>query len=106
MMMMAEMICFVYIGLTLTDAVIGHYENILIAIVLLCGWLGGRALMMGVFAFFLSRNEKMRIRGKEWIYLITSGMIKGPLAYIFANIIVAKSVPCIDTNNAEIYKTT
>lgn len=105
MMMMAEMICFVYIGLSLTDAFIDHYENIIAALILLAGWLAGRALMLGAFAYFLSKSNKMRIRGKEWAYLITSGLIKGPLAYIFANIIVAKSVPCIDTSNKTIYKT-
>lgn len=105
MMMMAEMVCFVYIGLSLTDAFVDHYENIVAALVLLGGWLAGRALMLGIFAIFLSRGKKMRIRGKEWAYLITSGLIKGPLAYIFANIIVAKSVPCIDTHNYAIYKT-
>jgi len=104
MMMMAEMVCFVYIGLSLTDAFVGHYENIIAALILLAGWLAGRALMVGLFAIFLSRSEKMRVRGKEWAYLISSGLIKGPLAYIFANIIVAKSVPCIDINNSAIYK--
>lgn len=104
MMMMAEMICFVYIGLSLTDAFIGHYENIIAAVVLLGGWLAGRALMIGFISIFMSRTQKMRIRGKEWAYLITSGLIKGPLAYIFANIIVAKSVPCINTSDQDVYK--
>lgn len=104
MMMTAEMVCFVYIGITLTDAFLNHYENLAVAGLLLFGMIISRALCIGLFAFYYRKDTKMRIRGKEWILIVMSGLIKGPLTYIFANIIVTPSVPCLDTSNYAIYK--
>ena len=104
MMMTAEMVCFVYIGITLADAFVNHYENLVVALILLFAMIISRAICIGLIALYYRKDRTMRIRGKEWILIIMSGLIKGPLTYIFANIIVAKSVPCLDTSNYDNYK--
>lgn len=104
LMMTAEYICFIYIGLSLNDTIIGHYQNILIALIILLLLLLARSVCIGIFAFAYRKNEKVKIRGKEWIFLSFSGLIKGPITYIFANVIVTKSIPCLDVTNKDIYK--
>lgn len=105
LMMTAEFICFVYIGLSLNDTLLNHYWNILIALIILLLLLLARSICIGVFAFSYRNNEKVRIRGKEWVFLSFSGLIKGPITYIFANVIVTRSVPCLDVSNKDIYTT-
>jgi uncharacterized membrane protein len=105
LMISAEMICFVYIGLSLIDSFQMHYENIAAGTLVLFFMLISRAVCMGIFAFMYRNDEKFRIRGKEWVFVIFSGIIKGPITYIFANVIVAKKVPCLDIHNKTIYKT-
>jgi hypothetical protein len=104
-MLTAEFVCYVYIGLSLIDSFTLQYENIAIASLVLLFMLLSRVLCLATFAFFYRKDEKMRIRGKEWIFVGFSGIIKGPITYIFANVIVAKSIPCLDIHNAKIYKT-
>jgi NhaP-type Na+/H+ or K+/H+ antiporter len=105
LMLSAEMVCFVYIGLSLIDTFTLHYENIAIAAIILLFMLISRVLCLSLFAYIYRNNDKIRIRGKEWVFVGFSGIIKGPITYIFANVIVAKSVPCLDIHNAAIYKT-
>lgn len=104
LMLLSEMVSFVYIGLSLEDAFIDHYENFSLAFILILVMLVSRAICLAIFGYFHRGDSKYQIYGKEWVACLSSGMIKGPMTYIFANIIVTSSIPCIDRSNYAIYK--
>lgn len=104
LMLLCEMVSFVYIGLSLEDAFMGHLENFYLALILILGMLVSRIICFALFGLWHRGDRKYHIFGREWIAALSSGMIKGPMTYIFANIIVAGSIPCIDRNNYEQYK--
>lgn len=104
MMLLSEMITFVYIGLSLDDAFIYHIENIFLALVLILVMLLSRGFCISLFAFIHRGKSEYHIYGKEWLAVLSSGMIKGPMTYIFANILVTQSIPCLDTTNKGVYK--
>ena len=100
-MQFAEVVCFIYIGVTLEDALVGHSENILYALVCLGVLLAMRVIVVSIVACFASKN--FSIKGKEWLAVISSGMIKGPMAYIFGNVLVPDRVPCLDVKDHHQY---
>lgn len=100
-MQFAEVLCFIYIGVTLEDAFIGHLENLVYALVCLGVLLVTRCIIISIVACFTSKG--FSIKGKEWLAVISSGMIKGPMAYIFANVLVPDRVPCLDVKDHHQY---
>jgi NhaP-type Na+/H+ or K+/H+ antiporter len=100
-MQFAEVVCFIYIGVTLEDALVGHSENIVYALVCLGVLLAMRVIVVSIVACFASKN--FSIKGKEWLAVISSGMIKGPMAYIFGNVLVPDRVPCLDVKDHHQY---
>lgn len=101
-MQLAEAICFIYIGLGVGDAVIGHQENIYYALFILGVLFVSRSLVIGVTAILL-KSAKLLIEPREYFPIIMSGMIKGPMAYIFANVLVPFRSPCLDIKNHHQY---
>ena len=104
LMLLSEMVAFVYIGLSLEDAFLGRWENIGLAFLLIALMLVSRVICYCIFGAFHRGDNKYHIEGKEWLAALSSGLIKGPMTYIFANILVAQSVPCLDTKDDKIYK--
>lgn len=104
MMLLAEMICFVYIGMSIEDTFLDHFQNIWIAVSVIFIMMVSRGICFGIVAILDWKNDHHRIKGKEWIAALSSGIVKGPLSYIFANIIVASNIPCLDRKNQEVYK--
>ena len=60
-----------------------------------------RTLVISILACFVSKS--FSIKGKEWLAVISSGMIKGPMAYIFGNVLVPDRVPCVDVKDHHQY---
>ena len=107
MMGMSEDLAILLVGFTVEDAVLNHYENILLAIVLLLAFLLSRVICFGsLIAYFRTTEEKLQFTKKEEWGIIFSGMIKGPMAFIFANVIVAKGVKCFNPKDSVLYKKT
>lgn len=103
LMLISEMTAFVYIGLSLEDTFLDNYQNFALAGILLGAMLLSRLICIGVYALLNRKNKSMKIYRGDWLANVSSFMIKGPLSFIFANIIVAKSVPCLDRKNTEVY---
>jgi NhaP-type Na+/H+ or K+/H+ antiporter len=102
-MNLAEAACYIYIGLSVENAFVGHYEIILFSLFLLFSYMLSRALCLAGFALFYRGNSKLEIKSAEWLTLVVSGSVKGPMAYIFANVIVAYGVPCFNRDNNQQY---
>lgn len=100
-MQFSEVICYIYIGMTLEDSIFGHLDNFVYALVCIGVLLISRIIVVSIIASFTS--DKFSIKGKEWIAVGFSGMIKGPMAYIFANVLVPERLPCIDIKDVAQY---
>lgn len=104
LMVSAEYVCFIYIGLSLLDTVYKHsFQNVMTALIILGFLLISRSICLGFMAFIYRKDDTFRVSGREWIFLSFSGLIKGPITYIFANVIVTKSIPCLDVTNKNTY---
>lgn len=101
-MQLAEAVCFIYIGLGVGDAVIGHQENIYYAMFILGVLFISRTFVIGVAALLL-KSAKLLVEPREYFPVIMSGMIKGPMAYIFANVLVPFRSPCLDIKDHHQY---
>lgn len=104
LMIAAEAICFIYIGLSLQDAIILHPENVIIALVLLGVFLASRTFIVTILVVFLKIfNIKFNVKGGEWVAFISTGLIKGPMAYIFSNVLVPYRTPCLNPSDPKQY---
>lgn len=101
-MQLAEAVCFIYIGLGVGDAVIGHQENIYYAMFILGVLFVSRSVVIGIAALVL-KSAKLLVEPREYFPVIMSGMIKGPMAYIFANVLVPFRSPCLDIKDHHQY---
>lgn len=99
----AEAICFIYIGLSFEDAFVRHYENFSIAGGVLLVLFISRSIVFIVSAFIFRNNQRFKIKGGEWFAVIVSGLVKGPMAYIFSNVLVPNRSPCLDVTNLKQY---
>lgn len=104
MMQMSEAVSFIYIGLSFEDAIRGHLENFIYAAVILTSLLLCRSLVVAVVAIIKRNKTNFRVFGGEWVAAVSSCLLKGPLAYIFMNILLPDIPECIDVFNEEHYK--
>lgn len=102
-MNLAEAACYIYIGLSVENAFVGHFEIILFSLGLLFAYMISRSICLLGFALYFRGHSKLEIKSTEWVSLVVSGSVKGPMAYIFANVIVAYGVPCFNRANYEQY---
>jgi len=95
----AEAICFIYIGLSFQDAVIGRPMNFGFAGILILTLLVTRVIVISFAAAFCGWwSPGLKVKGKEWGAVILAGMVRGPMAYIFSNVLVPVR-SCIDVKN-------
>jgi NhaP-type Na+/H+ or K+/H+ antiporter len=95
----AEAICFIYIGLSFQDAVLGHPLNFGFAGILVLILLITRTIVISIAAAICGFwTEGFRVRGKEWGAVVLAGMVRGPMSYIFANVLVPVR-SCLDVKN-------
>lgn len=104
MMQVSEAVCFIYIGLSFEDAIRGHIENLKYAIVILFLLLLCRMIIVAIIALINRNQINFRISGGEWCGVVSSGLVKGPLAYIFMDVLIPNNPDCIDVFNPEHYK--
>lgn len=102
-MQLAEFICFIYIGISVEDAVLDHWENVGYAFLLLVVFILARILILLVFGLFYRKKDTFHIYGLEWVGLLFGGVIKGPMTFIFANVIVISKIACIDRHDLKAY---
>lgn len=104
MMQASEAICFIYIGLSLQDAIVNHYENLAYMGIVLGTLLVCRTLVVSVVGICQLKNQRFRVFGGEWIAILFAGVIKGPMAYILMDVLVPERNRCLDVNDIAQYK--
>ena len=104
MMQAAEAICFIYIGISLKDALINHYENLAYAGIIFGSFLLCRTIAIVAIGVAKRNNKKFRVFGGEWVAILFAGMIKGPMTYISMEVLVPDRNPCLDVTNEVEYK--
>lgn len=104
LMQASEAICFIYIGLSLQDAIFGHYENLAYMGIIMGSLFLCRSLLIAIIGLIKKNNKSFRVFGGEWVAILFAGLIKGPMAYIFMDVLVPDRNPCLDVNNPIEYK--
>ena len=103
LMQLSEAVCFIYIGLSFEDAIRGHLENLIYAGAISASLLFCRSIVVAIVACIKKNQNNFRVKGGEWFGVISSAMVKGPLSYIFINILIPGKPECIDVFNKEHY---
>lgn len=104
MMQAAEAICFIYIGLSFPDAIGNHYENFIYVGIVIGSLFVCRAFVISIVGLMKRNNDRFRVFKGEWMAILFAGMIKGPMAYIFMDVLVPDRNPCINVNDPVQYK--
>lgn len=100
----AEALCYIYIGLSIDAAIIDHPENLIIGGAVLGCLIVSRIFVMVPFSILSCKKLRLNIKGAEWIAVMSSGLIKGPMAFIFANVLVPIRGPCLNPKDPAQYK--
>lgn len=96
MMQLSEAVCFIYIGLSFEDAIRGHSENFIYAGTIMLILLICRSFVVAGMALIKRDQKNFRVHGGEWVAAVSSCLVKGPLAYIFMNILLPGIPECIN----------
>lgn len=104
LMQLSEAVSFIYIGLSFMDAIKGHSENLVFASAILMILLICRILVVSVVAIIKRKQKNFRVHGGEWVAAVSTCLVKGPLAYVFMNVLIPGIPDCIDVHNKEHYE--
>ena len=90
----AEAFCFIFVGLSFEKALDKDWLNLRIAIIFYILTLGIKVLVFSVIALikisrhYTLKHDPLMVNIPEVFAIVSSSMIKGPVAYIFAEVLV------------------